>query len=212
MKKLFLAASGVFGAIPGLAVILNGIGTPPGYKVLFGGVIEAFGALAILLLWANKHKLTGLESHKATRASIGLAVFCFVSLATYLLLFNLCVVTHEVRGTAYYPLWLSGEIAEMVESTGSRWSAVEEYGIYAVNGAIKKMPSAALTITTVALLFVYQTVFTALTLAFGILGMRKEGSAESGESDSKSPTPLATDVVPDASRVARTDDEAKLKG
>jgi hypothetical protein len=181
MKKLFLAAAGAFGAIPGLVVIQKGIGTPPGYNVLFGGVIEAFGALALCLLLVNNKKIKKLKERKVIRISIGLAVLCFVSLALYLTLYNLCVVTHDARGTAYYPLWLSGEIAEMVNSAGSRWAAIEEYGIGAVLASIAKMPSVALSITTVVILFVYQTVFTSLTLAFGVAGVHKETDGESSE-------------------------------
>ena len=57
MKNLFLTFSGIFGAIPGLAVIQSGLGVPPNYNVLFGGFIEAFGVLTLLILWVNRNNI-----------------------------------------------------------------------------------------------------------------------------------------------------------
>ena len=64
MKKLFMAASLIFASIPGISVMTSGLGTPPGYGKMFGGVIQAFGALAILLLLASREKLKGLDGRK----------------------------------------------------------------------------------------------------------------------------------------------------
>src|SRR5436309_1030420 len=113
MKKLLLAAAGVFGAIPGLTVMQSGIGTPPGYKLLFGGTIEAFGTLGLLVVWINRRKIKRLAMRKVTRLSLILASTCFGFLMIYIVLFQSCVITHQ-RGTAYYPIWTTGKAAEMV--------------------------------------------------------------------------------------------------
>lgn len=176
MKKLFRAASGVFGALPGVAIIVKGIGTPPDYNWLFGGVIEALGALSLILLFVNRMKIKRFSDRKVTRVAIILAIVFFASLICYTLLFEHCVVTHPARGTAYYPLCLDGEIAEMVESAGSRFEAIERYGIAGVVLAIGNMGGAALTLTTILLLSIYQAVFTSLTLAFGIAGFHEKQS------------------------------------
>lgn len=176
MKKLFLAASGGFAAIPGLAVILRGIGAPPGYEYLFGGVIEAFGSLSLIILWINRNKLRRLARSRITKAAIKLTVFGFGCLAIYLWLFNWCVVTDPTHGTIYYPLWLSGHVAEVVNAAGGRWRALADYGNYALYKEIRQMPVYALIITTVVLLFVYQTIFTSWTIAFGLLGLYEEES------------------------------------
>ena len=80
MKKIFVAASAAFAAIPGVAVIASGLGTPPGsgYRWLFGGVIEAFGALALLILWINRSKLRRISKRRITRAAIILCGVCFI--------------------------------------------------------------------------------------------------------------------------------------
>lgn len=174
MKKIFLAASGVFGAIPGLVIIQTGLGTPPGYNLLFGGVVEAFGALTIIILWVNRRKLEKFNYRKATKYALIFTLLCFVFLAVYIALFNHSVINNKARGTAYYPLWTSGEIAEMVTAAGGRNAAIDEYGIMEVREAIFKMPSLVLTLTTVLHLIFYQAVFTSLALAFGVLGFQKD--------------------------------------
>jgi len=174
MKKLFLAASGAFAAIPGLAVILKGIGAPPGYEYLFGGVIETFGSLSLIILWINRKKLRRRARSRITKAAIKLAVLSFACLVIYLWLFNWCVVTHPTHGTIYYPLWLSGHASEVVNAAGGRWKALAEYGNYALYKEIHQMPVYALIISTIVLLCVYQTIFTSLTIAFGLLGLYEE--------------------------------------
>jgi len=172
VKKLFLAASAAFAAIPGLTVIASGLGTPPGtgYRLLFGGVIEAFGAFALLILWINRSKLRRVSKRKITRTAVMLAVFCFLFIAVYVFLFRHTVVEHE-RGVAYYPLWVSGDIKTMVERAGSRESAIERYGIAAVRKSIDEMGAIPLAATSVLLLLVYQGIFTSLTIAFGLPGI-----------------------------------------
>ena len=175
MKKLFLAASGLFSAVPGLTIIWKGIGTPPGYAVLFGGIIEAFGALSLVILMVNKAKLKRLSSRKATKFAIALSISCFLSLIIYLFLFNLCVVDHPTHGTVYYPVWSSGHLSELIQRTGSRYAALDRYGSYPLTKAIQQMPGHPfpLIVTTALLLSVYQAIFTTLATAFGILGFHK---------------------------------------
>lgn len=170
MKKLLLSVAGIFAAIPGLTVIQSGIGVPPGFKLLFGGVIEAFGTFSLLLLWVNRKKLKRQAAHKTTKLAIALAALCLILIALYITLFNFCIVEHQ-RGTAYYPLWTSGKIADMVSRAGSRKAAIEKYGIAAVVQAIDEMPGISLELTTVILLFFYQAIFTILSLMFGLLGL-----------------------------------------
>ncbi|MBA7496255.1 hypothetical protein ES702_06854 [subsurface metagenome] len=172
MKKLFLAVSGVFGVIPGVTILLSGLLVPPGKKLLFGGVVEAFGALILVILWANKNKLVKFSSAKATKLSIVFGILFFIFLVIYLILNSFCVVQHGTRGTVYYPLWTSGDLAGMVEKAGGRYAALDMYGIDAVIEATHKS-EISLVLTTIILLFVYQAVFSTLTIAFGILGFRK---------------------------------------
>lgn len=162
MKKLFMAASAIFGSIPGIGIMSSGLGTPPGYAKIFGGVIQAFGALSILLLLASREKLKGLDRRKVTLVAIGLASASLCFLVFYIQLLSLCIVTHPIHGSVYFPLWNSGHALEMVSRAGGRYAAVDRYGSYPVSKAIQEAPSHPLPIvaTTVLLLFVYQSIFT----------------------------------------------------
>src|SRR5947209_6676785 len=108
MKKLFAAAAGIFGSVPGITILLSGLATPPGYGRIFGGVIEAFGALVVLLLLVNKTKLKRLTQRQVTSTALILSITSLCCLIGYIQLFNYCVVSHPVHGTVYYPLWNSG--------------------------------------------------------------------------------------------------------
>lgn len=173
MKKLFLTISGVFGAVPGAAILLRGLLVPPGRKLLFGGVVEAFGALALLILWTNKKSLMRLSSTKATKLSIFFGVLFFIFLAIFILTNSLCIIQHETRGTVYYPLWTGSELARMIKNAGGRYPAIDKYGI---DDIIKKThsPEINLILTDIILIFMYQAVFSSLTISFGILGFRQK--------------------------------------
>jgi hypothetical protein len=173
VKRLFVAASALFAVLPGLLVVARGVGTPPGYETVFGGVIEACGVIALLTLSVNRAKIRQVAPGKATRIVIFLAIGFTLTLFLYIYLFNLCVVTVKDRGTAYYPVVLSGEIADTVAYNGSRRAAIEKEGIDTVLEEIDKLPDWHLIATTIVLLFVYQLVFTLLTVAFGFLGFNQ---------------------------------------
>jgi len=68
----------------------------------------------------------------------------------------------------------------MVERTGGRYSALDHYGAYPLTKAIQEAPDypRSIVITTAIILLAYQGIFTSLTVAFGILGVR--GSRLSG--------------------------------
>src|SRR5437763_9234593 len=114
MKNTFLAASGVFAAIPGVAILVFGLGTPPGYSKLFGAVIEAIGALVILLLLSGKAKIRRLPTRWVFKVAVILVAVCFSLLILYLQLAAFCVVTDPIHGTVYYPLWTNGHLKQMV--------------------------------------------------------------------------------------------------
>lgn len=175
MKKLFLAASGLFATVPGLTILWKGIGTPPGYIHLFGGLIEALGAISFITLWANQSKLKRIRPHRITRIAVLLCFGSFLSIVLYLGLFNFCVVGDPIRHTVYFPMWTSGEIAEMINASGSRYQTLQDNGFAAVYYKIRQMPyyPLAITVTTGLLLFLYQAIFTTLTTAFGVLGFHK---------------------------------------
>jgi len=176
MKKLYLAVSGIFAVIPGFAIMWKGIATPPGsgYSFLFGGVIEAFGSLALILLWMYQVKIKNFKPLTIFKSSIALGVTSFIFIILYIILYNHCIVTHEPNDAmVFFPLWTSGELEKLVAKAGGRWAALERYGYYSVYSAALSMPSYVLSLTVGILLFCYQSIFTSLTIAFGLVGLHK---------------------------------------
>jgi hypothetical protein len=174
LKKLFIAASGVFAAVPGVVIFMKGLGTPPEYALIFGGVIEAFGTLAFLILLINKGTIKSFNRGRITKWAIALAIVCFMSLSTYVWLYKLCVIPHAANRYFYFPLRTTGELSRLVSDAGSRPGAIEVYGPATVYEVLGQISSFEFAITTVVLLLVYQTIFTSLTVAFGLLGFHLE--------------------------------------
>jgi uncharacterized membrane protein len=181
MKNLFLAASGVLGVVPGLVTLQSGIGLPPGTKLLFGGTVEAFGAFVLVIIWANQHSLVALSKRIVTQVGIGFAVICFVLLLIYTSLVNFCVVEpqssqHKEYGPVYYPLWVTGNVSELVDKAGSRTAALDRYGPEDIANKLNEMPCIMLwrIVTTAILLLLYQGIFTTLAAAFGLVALHAE--------------------------------------
>jgi len=179
LKKFFMTIAAASGAIPGAAIIATGVGTPPESKILFGGVIEALGAISLLVLWVNRAKIKKLNPGKITKISAILALFFAACLVVYIVLLNVCVITFADTSdgqhdeAVYFPIWTSGDLSKMVFRAGSREAALHKYGPDGVHEAIRKMPSFALPVTTAILLVIYQGSFLFLTIAFGLLGIHE---------------------------------------
>lgn len=175
MKKLLTGLTGFFGLIPGVTIMQSGLGVPPekGYNLLFGGVVEAAGVITLLILWINREKLKNWSKVTITWIGVSLGLAFLFVLVFYLVLLGFCVVINDPRGTIYYPLWTTGEVAEMIETAGSRWAAIDSYGRYAVYRGIAQMGPVPALLTTNLFLFLYLGVFTTLTLAIGILALYK---------------------------------------
>ena len=180
MKKIWQAAAGTFGLIPGLAVLRSGLGVPPeeGMKLIFGGTVEAFGVLSLVLVAVNGVWIRSLSKRTITVATTILAGFAFLLLLAYIGCYQYCVVTVEPRGTVYFPFWNSGDLAKMVSDAGGRDAAMVTYGRYAVYEAVKRMGQIPEIVTNAVLLILYTGVFTTLTWAFG-LPATHEASADS---------------------------------
>lgn len=169
LKTIFLLISAASGAVPGVAVLATGIGTPPESKALFGGIMEACGAFSLLILWTNRGTIKKMNPKILSRRSVVLVSLFLLSLITYVLLYSTCVKTLD--GETYFPLWTSGKLHEMVQMAGTREAALDRYGIDAVHEAIGHMPGYALPVTTIILLLIYQSSFAFLTVAFALLAI-----------------------------------------
>ena len=185
MRILLLTLSTLFNTIPGVGTLLSGLGVPPGYKVIFGAVVEALGVLSLLALWVNREKIKAMPSSTVTIRAIILVIVFLACICCYIYLLGLCVIQHD-RGSVYFPIWLDGRIADMVSKAGGRTATITKYGIDAVRQAIEQNANNSLALTTVILLVVYQMIFTALGVSFGLLGFHREDVTFSGGPSSSS--------------------------
>lgn len=176
MKTTLKAAAAIFGVLPGFGVLQSGLGVPPeeGMKLIFGGIIEAFGVLSLLLLFVNRTAIQRWSKRVVTRKAAILASVTFILLLGYLGLYHYCVVTSDPRGTVYFPFWNGGDLATMVSEAGGRAAAIDMYGRYAVYEAVQSMGEFPAILTTGILLVLYTSVFTCLTLAFGLPSTHQE--------------------------------------
>lgn len=172
MRNLFVILSTLFNTIPGIATFLKALKVPPGYKFIFSSTVEAFGVLSLLLLWVNRKKIKNMCSSKVTLWAIVLGIISFICICCYVWLLDLCLI-HHVRGDVYFPIWLDGEIADMVSRAGGRYAAITKYGIDSVCKAIEQTGN-SIAFTNIILLIVYQMIFTALGISFGLLGFHKK--------------------------------------
>jgi hypothetical protein len=172
LKKTLLALPALFNVIPGLTVLQTGIGTPPGLKELFGGVIIAVGCLALLLLWANQARLKSCPVQKVNVTAVVLIVAFLVLVCIYLGLFSFCVIDYAEGAQAYFPLILFGDLSRLVDEAGSRMEALQpaHAGPARISQELEKPANiASRYATTVLLLLVYSGLFTCLTVAFGVV-------------------------------------------
>jgi hypothetical protein len=174
LRSILLAASGLFFSVPGLAAILKGLGAPPGYQAVFGGFVEALGALSMVLLILRRDKLREMALGRATKTSLVLCASSLFSLLVYLFLFNFCIVTHPTHGTVFFPLWTSGHLSEIVSRAGSRYAALDRYGTFPITSAVRNMWGYPLpmVVTVGSLLLSYQAIFTTLAIALAVVGLR----------------------------------------
>jgi hypothetical protein len=172
-KTVFVAAAAAFGLLPGVAVLQNGLGSPPNRQAMFAAIVQTFGALALLLVWLNRTAIKRWPVRKTTPIAIGSAVIAFIAIVIYLLLYGHTVFDLPGRTAVMMPLWSSGDLAEMINRSGSRQAAVSTYGADAIVDAVGRMGAFALSLTVVVLLLVYQTIFTALAAAFAIVAARR---------------------------------------
>ncbi len=177
LTKFFKGASGAFAVLPGFALLVTGLGVPPGYRFLFFGVLEAFGILALLLVYLNRSYIQRMSKKSITSVAIVLAVCALMSIIVYVPLHNLCLIEstkpeYDGFGAIYFPICVTGTLADNVQRLGSRTAAVDGYGPAVIEEQLQRMSGISWRrpVTTIVLLLIYQACFTVLTIAFGLIG------------------------------------------
>jgi len=171
----------LFLLVPGVVVLGTDLGVPPGERVVFSAVTEALGVLMFVLLRVNRVSISTLKKKHLTIVSSALALTGILFLVIYLFVYELTVIKHPIRGDAYFPLILNGQLEEMVVSAGSRMGAIEKYGIDAVKDAIEVSATSFASkhaFATAILLLLYQLIFLPLAAAYGIVSVWRKGTTK----------------------------------
>lgn len=171
MKKFFGGISAVILGLPGLGTYLEGLRVPPDMKPLFGGASHAAAVLFVAVVFLLRGRIAKWSKRRVAMWAIGFGVVWILFNIAYVPLSRHCVIVHESRGVAYFPVRVQGgDIEKMIARAGGRYAAIERYGIDAVRMGIESMPDSAFWdgITTVILLTLYQGLYSALAVAFAI--------------------------------------------
>lgn len=176
MKKvsdLFTMASGVFGVIPGLTVLLTNIGVPPDEsKELYGGIIEALGIVTLLMLWLNKSRIANATEKSITNWALICVGLFLVMLFVYLFVYNYYVIKSGHSKPLFFPFWPQGDLQYNLWKYGGRMQIIRAFGRDDVYTLIEESSKVALIFTSLIFLLIYQAVFMSVTMAFGLLGIK----------------------------------------
>ena len=171
--SVFFWVSVLFAVVPGLLIIGIGAGVPPGEStILYGSIILGVSCLCLLLVWVNRVKLNNILLQKSNRIIVLLATVFFVFLMVYLILYSYCVVSFPDRTSTFFPLWLKGELADNIQSTGGREAFLGRYGAAQVKILINEFASGQMVVTRIAFIFLYAFIFLPFIIAFSLLAAR----------------------------------------
>lgn len=175
MKNFFQSLSGVFAALPGVAILISSIGVPDSnYKVLFGGIIEAFGCGILGLVFLNRKYFLRQNLFKVSKWIMYSFISFFGFMVIYIIIYQVCVKNYEDFSQVYFPLFPSARLSEELNALGGKLSFVQKWLGDGANKRIERFSSSELIITNVIFLIVYQAIFSSVTLAFALLGIREE--------------------------------------
>jgi hypothetical protein len=171
--KIFKWASASFALIPGLAVIILNVGTPPGVSSFFyGGLIEAFGAFTLLAMFLNRTRIRKMSLIRVNRIAGLLLVLFLIFLLTYVYIYNSQVIIHDKYGTpVFFPFWHGALLNQLVHNAGNEYNAITRYGPQAINDAIRTS-NTLLQMTLVIFTLVYVSTFELLIIGFALLGFK----------------------------------------
>src|ERR1700693_3892958 len=116
MKNIFSWISLIGGAIPGIAIILDGFGTPAGLRMPFGIVAAVCGFVAFGVVLLIKDRIRRQTRKALPYFIIFFGLVGFVSFCLYWIVLNQCVFRAPQHSEVFFPLWLEGSAKERVDS------------------------------------------------------------------------------------------------
>lgn len=173
LKNIYLTASGLFAAVPGITILITNLGVPDGLsRLLVGGIVESTGTFTLLLMYLNKEKIKVFSISKVNRLAVSSFVLFLLFTTTYITLYNLSVVDHPFYEPVFFPLWSSGDLTFALAEAGSRYNAVEMFGKDGIEKIIESSSQIAISTTNILFIFLYQGLFLGLVSGFALLGIK----------------------------------------
>jgi hypothetical protein len=178
MIKVIKAAAAVFAALPGVAALLAGLGSPPDMAIVFGSMSTIAGVITVLVLYVRRHRISRLSQVKLRNVAI--ATFCALVLVVlaYMAIFEPCCVmgTRDENiqyGRVFFPLWTTGDLNQRIDAVGGRKAFVDRYLAKSAVQQLDKMPGIALArlTTTTILLILFCLIPILATCSFGVLAL-----------------------------------------
>ena len=176
MRKPFAAFAVTISVVPGILIMLVGIGPEPeDWSTLVGTLVIAAGLLSLLVLFASRNRLEKRAHTGAGKDATLLIILAVALLVIFFPLFRKSFVGHRDHGTVFFPLWITGRVKDMTKLTGGRYQLLDRYGNNSVAELVRLMPNYewAIVATTALLLILYQGAISALSSSFLLLPSTK---------------------------------------
>ena len=167
MNDIFTWVSLITAVGPGMALILNGLGTPEELRQPFGILAAACGIVAFGVVLFVKQSLKRRSRQALALLIITFGLVGFISLCSYWIVLDQCVMRAPERSPAFFPLWLDGRAKEIVENIGGRMAYYEKYGPGAVSKLLETQTK-QVSQTKLLLLGLISTASVAMPVATGI--------------------------------------------
>lgn len=171
-QKRIAEAQGLIGALPGLAAILAGLGTPPERELLFKAFVASVIFVSAILVIASKDGILAMGARKRNVIIILGLIISGMAMIFYIHLFDRILVSdfiqydcQKIEVTLYLPIFPLGELAELIDRAG-RSGLISEFGLLQSN--IEQYYDAnwvKYLWTEIILLILYLTIVVPLTLS-----------------------------------------------
>lgn len=169
MKVMWAWLGLISGALPGMGVIVHGLGTFEPFKIpigLMGAVCGplAFGIHSYIAIKAKRTAQTRIAS-----ATIWWGLAALLAFALYWILMAQCVFQKEpAEAQSFIPLFLTGEGAQIVRDEGGRDQFYKKYGANGVN-ALNETQQFAVITSLVIFIFLFSVGSIGISVSIGLV-------------------------------------------
>ena len=172
-KGLLALAGGAFSATPGFSILLDSLKGPDGWDGVFIGIQTAIGSVVFLLCYLYQTELSKKPSRYFVKLTSFLLTISIAAALFFIALDQRCNVdTVHLPGSkskpdsAFFPIYLTGELAEAEVRYGNRYEVLENLGSLWVQEKARADNWAY--VATIAAFFAsYIVTFTSLSIIFG---------------------------------------------